>query len=120
MSHGFLFFVVLLCDRMCPMIAVLLALALQAPPDLGTRKAGADWPSFLGVNRDGTSPETGITAWPLAGPRRVWERELGESYATCVIQRGRLYIFDRPGPKFRLAALKAETGEPLWTFEYSS
>lgn len=105
---------------MGPMIAVLVALALQTPPDLGTRKAGADWPSFLGVNRDGTSAERGIAPWPIAGPRRVWERPLGESYAAPTIQRGRLFIFDRPGPKFRLACLKAETGDPLWTFEYES
>jgi len=105
---------------MSPMIAVLVALALQAPPDLGTRKAGADWPSFLGLQRDGTSPERGVASWGPAGPRRVWERELGESYATCSIQRGRLFIFDRPGSKFRLACLKAETGEALWTYEYES
>jgi outer membrane protein assembly factor BamB len=104
---------------MGPMIAVLLALALQSPPDLGTRKTGADWPSFLGLNRDGTSPERGIAAWPPAGPRRVWERELAESYAAPSISRGRLFIFDRPG-KYRLSCLKAETGEPLWTYEYGS
>src|SRR6516165_1799326 len=96
------------------------ALEPQAPPDLGTRKGGADWPSFLGLHRDGTSPERGVAAWPPAGPRRVWDRELGEGYATCSIQRGRLYLFDRPGPKFRLVSLKAETGELLWTFEYVS
>jgi len=105
---------------MGPMIAVLLALALQAPPDLGTRKAGADWPSFLGLHRDGTSPEHGVAPWGPAGPRRVWERELAESYAACSIQRGRLFIFDRPAGKFRLACLKAETGEPIWTYEYES
>ncbi|MBI3858598.1 MAG: PQQ-like beta-propeller repeat protein [Planctomycetes bacterium] len=102
--------------------ALLLALALQdpAPPDLGTRKAGVDWPGFLGPNHDGSSPERGVAPWPPAGPRRVWERELAESYATCSIQHGRLFLFDRPGPKFRLVCLKAETGEPIWSAEYDS
>ena len=35
---------------------------------------GADWPAFLGPRHDGSSPETGVTAWPLEGPRRVWQR----------------------------------------------
>jgi len=105
------------------MHALLLALVLlqTAPPDLGTRKTGVDWPSFLGPNHDGTSPERGLVAkWPVEGPRRLWQRDLAESYATCSIQRGRLFIFDRPGPKFRLACLHAETGAELWTFQYES
>ncbi len=35
---------------------------------------GVDWPSFLGPNRDGTSPERGIKPWPVEGPRRRWQR----------------------------------------------
>ncbi len=107
------------------MLALLVGLSLLAPqaspPDLGTRKAGVDWPGFLGPNRDGSSPERGLKgAWPVEGPRRVWQRDLGESYATCSIQRGRLFIFDRPGVKFRLACLNAETGAELWTFQYDA
>jgi outer membrane protein assembly factor BamB len=105
------------------MLALLLGvvLAQALPPDLGTRKAGVDWPGFLGPAHDGTSPERGLVAkWPVEGPRRVWQRDLAESYATCSVQRGRLFIFDRPGPKFRLACLNAETGEELWTFQYDS
>jgi len=109
---------------MVRMLALILGLLLSPqtpPPDLGTRKAGVDWPGFLGPTHDGKSPEQGLVAkWPPEGPRRVWQRDLGESYATCSVQRGRLFIFDRPGPKFRLACLKAETGEELWTFEYPS
>lgn len=101
------------------MLAALVVFAFQIPPDVGTRNAGADWPCFLGPNHDGTSPERGILPWGPAGPRRVWDRELSESYATCAIQRGRLYIFDRPD-KFRLACLNAETGQPIWTAEYAS
>ena len=44
------------------------------PPDLGTRKAGVDWPRFLGPTGDGVSPETGLVApWPKEGPRIVWQ-----------------------------------------------
>jgi outer membrane protein assembly factor BamB len=101
-------------------MGVLLLALLLCQEDLGTRKAGVDWPCFLGPARDGTSPEKGIRPWPVEGPRRMWQRDLGESYAACVVQRGRLFIFDRTPEKFRLSCLKSETGEPLWTFEYAS
>ena len=104
------------------MIALLLGLLLSqsAPPDPGTRRAGVDWPGFLGPSHDGTSPEKGLVAWPVEGPRRLWQRDLAEGYATCSVQRGRAYVFDRPGPKFRLACLDAETGAEAWVFQYDA
>lgn len=106
---------------------MLLALLLAAftaqekpPPDLWTRSKGSDWPAFLGPRHDGTSPEPGPAVWPIEGPRRVWQRDLGEGYSTVAVQRGRLFVFDRDGDKFRLACLKAETGEELWTFKYAA
>jgi outer membrane protein assembly factor BamB len=99
------------------------ALATQdaAIPDLGTRKAGVDWPCFLGANHDSKSPETGLAApWPAAGPRLVWQRPLGISYGICSVYRGRVYQFDRAGGKAVLYCLKSETGEELWKFEYPS
>jgi len=105
-------------------IALLLAcsaLCQEPPPDLGTRKAGVDWPCFLGPNHDGTSPERGLDPkWPAQGPRIVWQRELGDGQAACSIQRGRLFHFDLHGTQFRLTCLKSETGEELWKFEYPS
>jgi outer membrane protein assembly factor BamB len=89
------------------------------PPDLGTRKAGVDWPRFLGPGGDGTSPEKGIvTDWSGGGPRLVWEQRLGASYAMPVVSRGRLFHFDRAGDRARVHCSGSETGEPLWTFEY--
>ena len=36
----------------------------ELPPDLGTRKAGKDWPAFLGPTADSKSSEHGIlTKW---------------------------------------------------------
>jgi len=103
-------------------LALVLACAQAAEvPDLRTRKAGSDWPSFLGPNRDGVSPEKGIlTAWPAAGPRIVWERELGTSFGAPSIARGRLFVFDRAGDRMRLSCLRSETGEELWKAEYAT
>lgn len=96
------------------------------PADLGTRKAGVDWPSFLGPNGDGTSPEKGIrTKWRAASPedsglKLVWSKPLGIGYDPPTISRGRLFQFDRFGGKARLYALNAETGAPLWKYEYAT
>ena len=88
------------------------------PPDLGTRRAGVDWPRFLGPTGDGVSPETGLVVpWPKEGPRLVWQKRLSEGYAAATISRGRLFVFDRVAHA-RLNCLKSETGDPLWTFEY--
>jgi outer membrane protein assembly factor BamB len=104
------------------MLTVLLlaaALAVQDVPDLGTRKAGTDWPAFLGPTADGKSSEKGLR-WPADGPRKLWQRDLGESYGICSVYRGRVYQFDRAGAKAVLFCLNAETGQELWKFEYPS
>jgi outer membrane protein assembly factor BamB len=91
----------------------------ESPPDLRTRKTGDDWPCFLGPTGDGVSKEKGIlTRWPKAGPDLVWTKLVGIGYAGPVVSRGRLFFFDRVRNKQRLRALKAETGEELWSFEY--
>ncbi len=89
------------------------------PPDLGTRKAGSDWPCFLGPTGNSVSSEKGIvTPWPAAGPRLLWHKKLGQSYGAPSISRGRLFIFDRQRNQARLQAWKSETGDFLWVFEY--
>lgn len=50
--------------------------------DLGTRRAGADWPGFLGPQGNSKSAEVGIlTDWPPEGPPTLWQCPLGEGYA---------------------------------------
>ncbi len=89
------------------------------PTGLGTRKAGVDWPAFLGPQGNSVSPEKGLVVpWPPEGPRVVWEKRVASGYSMPTISRGRLFLFDRLRDDARLRALNAETGETLWTFEY--
>lgn len=91
------------------------------PTDLGRRKRGLDWPSFLGPERNGRSAEKGIIApWPATGLRIVWQQELGESYGIGSVSRGRYVQFDRRGADAQVSCLHAETGETLWEFTYPS
>jgi outer membrane protein assembly factor BamB len=91
----------------------------SAAADLGTRKAGSDWPRFLGPTGDSVSSEKGIiTPWPKQGLRLAWQKSLGTGYSMPVISRGRLFVFDRQENQARLSCLKSETGDFLWKFEY--
>jgi outer membrane protein assembly factor BamB len=91
----------------------------ELPADVGTRQRGVDWPTFLGPDRNGKSPEMGIlTTWPADGLHIVWQRELGQSYGIGVVSRGRYLQFDRWGSQARLTCLHAETGAELWEFSY--
>ena len=93
----------------------------RPPKNLAKRQAGVDWPVFLGPSGNSKSPEQGIvTAWPAAGPRKVWELPLAEGYAMPVVARGRLLVFDRVGDQARLRCMQSETGDILWSFTYDT
>ena len=90
-------------------LTLALALALRA----------ADWPTFLGPTRDGTSTEKGIiNPWPAKGLKQVWECELGIGFAPPVIADGKLFHADRFDDNIRLTAREAATGKFLWKYEY--
>lgn len=79
----------------------------------------ADWPQFLGPNRNATSTETGlITSFPQEGPTKVWEKQVGEGYSGPVVAGGRLILFHRLQNNDVVESLDAATGKPQWKFEY--
>ncbi len=80
---------------------------------------GADWPQFLGPNRDGSSPEAGLLRnWPRDGPPLVWKKAVGEGYSGPVIAGGKLILFHRVGDNEVVACLNAATGKEHWKFAY--
>ncbi len=108
-------------------LLILLALVLAANafaadvPDLGTRKAGSDWPAFLGPTGDSKSTEKGIlTDWPVEGPKILWQRKVAEGYGMPSISKGRLFMFDRVRDDNRLFCLNSETGKELWNYQYAT
>jgi len=79
----------------------------------------ADWPQFLGMQRDGTSTETGLARnWPAAGPRRVWQKEIGSGYSGPVVAGERLILFHRIKDREVIECLKTEDGSRNWQFSY--
>jgi outer membrane protein assembly factor BamB len=83
--------------------------------------AAADWPQFLGPERDGVSPATGLRlSWPAAGPPVVWQRQVGEGFSAPVVQGRRLILFHRVGDEELVECLDAQTGKEQWKFSYRS
>ncbi|MEX2302057.1 MAG: PQQ-binding-like beta-propeller repeat protein [Bryobacterales bacterium] len=96
---------------------VWLALALLIP----AVALCANWPQFLGPNRDGVYPGDDIVdAFPGGGPEVVWEKNVGAGFSNPVVANGRLILFHRLGGKEVVEALDAETGKPVWKFEYAT
>ena len=83
---------------------------------------GADWPQFLGSDRNSTSPQTGLLRnWNEAGPEVLWVVEVGRGYGGPVVKNGKVYLLDRDdevGDMMRCFDL--QTGVELWKFAYAA
>jgi outer membrane protein assembly factor BamB len=88
---------------------------------LAVTACAADWPEFLGPNRDNTSPETGLReSWPSGGLPIVWQRDIGTGYSAPSVRDGMLVLHHRKGDKEVVEAMDAATGKSLWYFQYTS
>jgi len=87
-----------------------LTLVLALTPSL----TAADWPQFLGPNRDNTTTET-VAAW-TAAPKSVWKVPVGDAHSSPVVADGVVYAFYQPKGKNAdaLAAFDAKTGATDW------
>jgi len=81
----------------------------------------ADWPEFMGPNRDQTSPETGLLdTLPKAGPKLVFEKQIGTGYSAPSIRGEVLVVHHRVGGEEIVEACHAATGATLWRHKYPS
>lgn len=92
-------------------LALTLALALSA--------AGADWPQFLGPNRDNTTAEA-VEPWK-GDLKSLWKKPVGDAHSSPVVAGGVVYAFYQPRGKDAdaLAAFDAKTGERKWEKSYA-
>ena len=98
---------------------VLLALLLTATPAVLAQTS--DWAQWGGPHRDFKSETRGLaTTWPTTGPRRVWQRELGEGYSAIAAERGMLFTMYRKGDNEIVVALDAATGKTIWEQSYAA
>ena len=81
----------------------------------------ADWTRFGGPHGDfQLSAEEAPLSWPAAGPRRLWDRELGDGYSSVLAAGPRLYTMYRRGGREFVIALDAATGATIWEFGYDA
>lgn len=81
--------------------------------------ASPEWPQWLGPNRDGVAPEKGLLAtWPTDGPRKLWERTIGEGYSSLAVAGGRVYSMTQDGANEAVVCWDAADGKELWRHAY--
>lgn len=97
-------------------IALLVSAAALVVASLVTPMYGSDWPQWLGANRNGSSPETGLlTQWPDGGPPLVWKTQgLAEGYSGISVAQGRVFSMGQRGQDQFVVAFDAPTGKKLW------
>ena len=93
------------------MTPLLLALGLLGP----------DWPQWGGPQRNFVAaPDTLAATWPVAGPRALWRRPLGEGYSAISLASDRLFTMYRRGDQEVVVALDAATGATAWEHAYDA
>lgn len=81
----------------------------------------SDWAQWGGPQRNFTSDAKGLAAtWPETGPRRLWQRELGDGYSAIAAEGGKLFTMYRKGDNEVVIALDAATGKTIWEFSYAA
>jgi outer membrane protein assembly factor BamB len=82
----------------------------------------ADWPGYLGLKRDGTSVEKGLSrTWPKEGPKTLWTASVGIGYGGPVASGGKVYLLDRDDKVGdNLRCFNLSNGSELWNFAYDA
>ena len=82
----------------------------------------ADWPGFLGADRNGVSTETGLAkSWPEGGPKELWKFDLGTGFGPAAIEGGKVYILDRVENKQEvLRCIDLAGGKEEWSCAYDA
>jgi outer membrane protein assembly factor BamB len=78
----------------------------------------ADWPQWLGPDRNGISPDTGLLKeWPKGGPPQKWKATGlgGEAYAAPSIANGRVYLITNVSGSEYVTALDEKDGSKVWS-----
>ena len=107
---------------MTPWVAALtwVAAALAAAGS-GDARASAAWPQWGGPSRNFVIPAADLaTSWPEGGPRRLWQRPLGDGFSSIVTDGATLYTLYRDGADDVAVAMDAATGRTLWDARYAA
>jgi len=84
--------------------------------------AQADWPQFLGPDRNAAVDDTQIArTWPEGGPKQLWTVPLGEGFGGASIHGDDVFILDRIEEKGdALRCFDLNTGQEKWRVDYDA
>ncbi|MFV1993929.1 MAG: PQQ-binding-like beta-propeller repeat protein, partial [Verrucomicrobiales bacterium] len=79
----------------------------------------ADWPQYLGPDRNGVSNETDWNRdWAAREPTVLWKADVGAGCSSIAIADGRAYTMGHSRGKDRVLCLDAATGKKIWEHRY--
>ena len=84
------------------------------------KSSGQDWPGWLGPNRDGKSPDTGLLKqWPEGGPTLAWKvNDIGKGYSSVAVVGGTIYVTGDTATGLSIHALDLD-GKRKWSVQHS-
>ena len=74
----------------------------------------AFWLQWGGPTRDFRYPSSDIVAWKGNGPRRLWDRQLGDGYSSILMDGKKLYFVHKRAASTVFSALEPATGKTIW------
>ena len=79
----------------------------------------ADWPQFLGPDRNGAYRGAPIVStFPKAGPKVVWSKKVGQGLSGPVVVGNRLILSHRVGDREVVESLDVASGKTQWQYGY--
>jgi outer membrane protein assembly factor BamB len=86
---------------------------------LSSRGWAADWPQFLGPQRNGIYDGADLAEeWPTKGPQVLWQKSVGHGFSGPVVANGKLILFTRAADQETVTCFNAASGDAVWTFAY--
>lgn len=82
----------------------------------------ANWPGFLGPQRNGISDETGLARqWSAAGPDVLWQLDIEPGFGGASVANGQVFFLDRTDDTYDiLRCVDLETGQELWRYSHEA
>ncbi len=107
--------VIVVIAAACGLLQSVLPTIAQDAPQSSQAATPGNWPQFLGPERNGISPETGLLeTWPADGPPEVWRTDGGVGMSGLVISDGALFTMVQKAGKQVVVSHSAATGEARW------
>jgi outer membrane protein assembly factor BamB len=78
--------------------------------------SAAEFPQFLGPNRNGNIPNVHLnTNWTEHPPRQLWKIAVGEAWTGFVVSKGFAITQEQRGPEELVTCYDLQTGKLIWS-----